>query len=77
MDKHRREQFGDPGEVELDGDYFNEESSEEEEEEAPAAAKKGGMFSMFTNLVSGKVLDRDDIEPVLRGTRESLSLLYI
>ena len=72
MDKHRREQFGDPGEVELDGDYFNEESSEEEEEEAPAAAKKGGMFSMFTNLVSGKVLDRDDIEPVLRGTRESL-----
>ena len=70
MDAHNAKIFGEAGKVELDGDYFNEESSDEEDE--TAAAKKGGMFSMFTDLVKGKVLQRADIEPVLRATRESL-----
>lgn len=70
-DAHNAKLFGEAGSVELDGDYYNEESSDDDEDEA-AAAKKGGMFSMFTDLVKGKVLQRDDIEPVLRATRESL-----
>jgi signal recognition particle receptor subunit alpha len=72
MDAHRAKQFGEAGKVELDGDYFNEEESDDDDEDVAAAGKKGGMFSMFTDLVNGKVLQRDDIEPVLRATRESL-----
>lgn len=70
MDAHRAKLFGEAGKVELDGDYISDDSSHDDDE--PPAAGKGGMFSMFSDLVSGKVLARADIEPVLHATRESL-----
>merc|ERR1719498_353058 len=70
MDAHYAKEYGEAGKVELDADFYNEEPSDEEDE--ASAAKKGGMFSIFTELVKGKVLQRADIEPVLRATRESL-----
>ena len=52
--------------------WHTSDSIAQEDDGAGAAPKAKGMFSAFTNLVSGKILDEDDLDPVLRTVKESL-----
>ena len=52
--------------------HTSDSIAQEDDGGAGAAPKAKGMFSAFTNLVSGKILDEDDLDPVLRTVKESL-----
>jgi len=75
-DEHMKKLYGErTDEIDLDnlGDFS---SDDDDDEEALTKAVKLGtasrMWSAFTGLVGGKVLDATDLEPVLQGVRESL-----
>lgn len=62
----------DDGAVE-DDDDDEDESGASSSAAAPAAKSGGGFFSYFKTLVSGKVLERSDLEPILAQFKEALN----
>ena len=78
--------YGDKISAEYSDDEEEEEVEVEDEEDdsaasaasssssaAAPAAKSGGFFSYFKTLVSGKVLTRDDLTPILQQFKENLN----
>lgn len=70
-------EYSDDDEDDDDGDV-----EDEEDDSAPAASSSsaaapaksgGGFFSYFKTLVSGKVLTRDDLTPILQQFKENLN----
>jgi len=62
------------GAVEDDDDDEDESAaSSSSSAAAPAKSSGGGFFSYFKTLVSGKVLERSDLEPILAQFKEALN----